>query len=155
MTPHQFAQFFRASVRVLLDWQAIDGSDWPVELSVAASKEELDGWYFPWHVGRDGDETRFDDPAARPLRILDWAPREFTAHREAVEVMAASLRSIPGPVQLVIAAYALPEGRRLVLDGNHRLAAVVQESFPFRALVATLRGPVDERVLPDLRQWAR
>jgi len=154
LTPHQFALLFEPSVRVLLDWRAIDGSDSPVEVQVAASTDDLDGWYFPWHVGQDGDETRFDDPGARPLRILDWPQPGFTGHRKAVDAMAASLRAFPGPVQLIVAAYALPQEGRVALDGNHRLAAIVQEGLSFRALVVTLYGPLDDAILPDLRYWA-
>ena len=153
MTSREFARFFRPFVRVLLDWEAVEEADWPVDVDAVDTVAELADWYFPWHVGPDGDEARFDDPGARPLRVLDWAPASFSAHRDAVDSAAAVLRDLPLPTQLVIGAYALPNGGRLVLDGNHRLAAIVQEGMAFRGLVVTLNGPLDERILPDLRHW--
>jgi hypothetical protein len=153
LTARDFAAFFEPSTRVLIDWLRVQRSDWPVDVEVAGLAD-ITRWYFPWHVGADGDETRFDDPHARPLRVGDWAPPTFSGHRDAVNAIAHELRHRPSPVQFVVATYGLPGDTRLVIDGNHRLAAVIQEQLPVRCLAVTLHGPADERLLPDLRYWS-
>ena len=57
-----------------------------------------------------------------------------------------------GPA-ITVLAWALPGGNRLVLDGNHRLAAATQIGATTATALAAIviDGPLDERCLPDLR----
>jgi hypothetical protein len=153
LTALQFEQLFRPFIRVLLDWEAVKQAEWPIDLRVVESSDELHDWYFPWYTGADGQEASVDAEDARPVAVQAWPTDGSDPHRKQVDVQLRLFRKLTTPVQLLLATYSLPREGHLVLDGNHRLAAAIQGNVPFIALTVTLHGPIDANVLPDLRHW--
>jgi hypothetical protein len=156
-----FSYAFQPAVRVIFDWSRMEHEKWPVRLEVFDRLDEISSWYLPWNVNRDGKEVRFDDVEAHPIQ-LSALPTRLTAFSDErqqkvnslVEALAAG-RNDKHPTQLVAAAYALPGGHRLVLDGTHRLSALMMARIPFTLLVFTVYGPLEGRIVPELRHWER
>lgn len=102
-------------------------------------------------------ECSMKNPFAFPMRISEVRRRldEFEpANRAAFECYVASFSGAGDePVEMVIPAYALGEDGFLLLDGNHRATAAAIAGRPFRVTLATLHGPVDRRILKDLKFW--
>lgn len=149
-----FHRLFAGSIRVALAWERVP-ADTPVTIVTAAEKSEFRDWYSPWYVA-DGRECGYDAPGAQPLSILAAGGGSAPLSRErqaSIEGVMAELAALRDPRDVVVATYALGEGRQLVLDGNHRLAALVHLGGRFRVVGLCLMGPVDRRVLPDLMHW--
>ena len=59
------------------------------------------------------------------------------------------------PVQLVVPAYTLGKNQSILLDGNHRMAALAISQVTFRVMTFTVFGPMDSNILPDLQHWIK
>ena len=169
-----FVAVFAPFNRVGLAWEAVARSDWPVDFRVTDARADVASWYFPWYLGPDGTAVDYLDPNGRPIEIGEWETlREFglsfrrgdvdlqaarfreVSARGDVDLEAARFHELRAHVQVVVPAYALPNDRLLVLDGNHRLAALMQETdLSFQCTAVILGGPINEAVLADLRHWA-
>ncbi|NUS11264.1 MAG: hypothetical protein HOY69_07625 [Streptomyces sp.] len=158
-------------IRTALDWEALarlarrdSGS---VRLSMAATDvppyrvAALEGYVAPWY--RDGSGTRpgevgYDHPDAVPIRHTELAAGTDVLdedRRERIRKLRDhyATRLDGEGVSLILATYALGPDRRLVLDGNHRLAAIaglVAEGCPATLVEFRLTGPLDPALLPDL-----
>lgn len=145
-----FERAFREPVtQVRLDWDALRAVEPRVDVDTVTEVDAVLGWYTTWYVA-DGAESDYS-VGARPLRLSDVAEHRNALDDERRGRIDAVAHSAPGVV--AVAAYALPRGERLVIDGNHRLAAAVLHGLPLRAVVATVHGPLDARVLPDLAHF--
>lgn len=151
--PELFAAFFRDGLRVWLDWDAVASNGWPVTLSLLDVRNDLEDLYVPWYLARKREEVDYGHPEASPLRLAE-IPQNLEAleeeRRNLIRAFAVEFAGSTEPVRLTIPCYALDQQRSLVLDGNHRLAALVCAAAPFRILRFTLHGPLDPDVLPDL-----
>lgn len=150
-----FVRAFRRHLRVRFAWDRLERERWPIRLEVADSPRDLEGWYTPWYL-RDGEESGFGDAGADPIALTDL-PRVLgslkASRRARIEALAASFSGSREPVQLTVATYTLGRGELLVLDGNHRLAAVLVGGGSFTLMVFTIAGPLDADVLPDIQHW--
>jgi hypothetical protein len=142
---------FRDDIRVQLDWERLVRERWPIRVE---SLTKLDGWFTPWYVDSNGQPSGWQATGARPLSIAEWR-QAGDDHAEKIEAIRQSHGDGPTPALTVI-AWALPDGQRVVLDGNHRLAASSRDDATAGPAIAAIvvEGPVDEGVLPDLRHWA-
>ena len=152
-----FARLFGPPItRVELDWDQLQASASAVTVEVRDRGEELGGLFHPWYVSPAGEEAGWSDENARPVSATEWAQLRngFSEHRRRrVRQLAGEYQASKPPVQLLAGCYDIGEERRLVVDGNHRIAAVVESSVAFRLLALTVCGPLDESILPDLRHW--
>jgi hypothetical protein len=53
------------------------------------------------------------------------------------------------------AAYALPHGNLVIMDGYHRFAALAIAGRSFDVHAWIVEGPLDSSILPDLTYWER
>ncbi len=155
-------------IRVALDWDrlaalvaagAAEVRALTIDLQPYGGTAELDAFAAPWYTA-DGAEVAYDHGDAVPLGFAGLAEglgclsEDRRARVEAIRSRYA--QSDGRRIELVLATWALPGGRRLVLDGNHRLAALaglVGQGCPvtvreFR-IVTTGPAPAPELV-PDL-----
>ena len=135
----------------------LEKSRWRVRLSVEESPEQLKDWYAPWYLNEDStQQVGYDVPGAKPL-LLTSVPsllRELEPSREYRILRLAEQLACERSIQIVAALYDLGGSRRLVIDGNHRIAAVLLREMPFRVLSFTVTAPIDGNILPDLQHWA-
>ena len=140
-------------IRVELDWSRLQSAGARVNTRVFSELVELSSFSLPWYIVRGEGETTWEDPHGIALRADDL-PTCFEDLRperqEAVLNLARELGRSRQPVLMILVAYRLTSGCWLLLDGNHRVAALRMRPVPFRALLAEVEGPIDRRILPDL-----
>jgi len=69
------------------------------------------------------------------------------------ELLSGFINTTKQPVQVVIATYALPDGKHLIIDGNHRSSALIIAGVRARLMVFEVLGSLDQELLPDLCHW--
>jgi hypothetical protein len=157
-TPEQFAERFRDSIRVGLNWDRFLAERWPIELVVLDSENDLGRCFTPWYVGKGAEELPYDHPHAVPMSLTD-VRKAFTIlsdERKAdIREKIDSVRAGPSPVRFIAPTYALPDERYFVLDKNHRLSALALSDKPFEAELWNVRGPFEKECLLDLDFWLK
>ena len=152
-----FAAFFEKSIRVLFNWDRFNKEGWKVELSLVEDRRELSNWYVPWYLGQDKEEINHSAATAQPLLLSDIPENLIFLNEDRKKLIFALLDSFKvsrQPLQMFVPVYDLG-GQCLLLDGNHRMAALVLSDTPFKLLTFTVFGPMDSSVLPDLRHWIK
>ncbi|MEW9532673.1 hypothetical protein [Microbispora sp. NPDC049125] len=152
-------------IRVLLDWSMLDAhhqaGDVKVTLHIHGSPRDFHDTFAPWYHRDHLHEAEFDDPDARPWRFSEpdagsrWLSSE---HQEKIEHFLHDYRRTEPsqPLRLSLATLDLGDTRALVLDGNHRLAAILRmamRSHRIRVAEFRLSAPLSRRLLPDLTHW--
>lgn len=141
-------------IRVWIDWEELFRLSIPVRVTFASSIDDLEGGYLPWYLAPEGREVDFDDDA-RPVALAEFPDAESSLGKERREKIAALRAALASSesVHLLVPAYDLGGGRKLILDGCHRLAALTALPVRLKAVVFTLEGPLEPTVLPDLSRW--
>lgn len=151
-----FAARYRDKIRVGFNWFRFFNEKWPVDLVTMSNRSELSRCFLPWYIGPLGKELPYDDPRAVPLR-LDDVPKSMELLNESRKAdilhKAREFHGTGKQVHLAAATYALPPNEHFVLDGNHRLSAVLLGSMPFEITLWNVRGPLDSDCLLDLIHW--
>lgn len=156
MEPEAFAHAFKGEIRVLLTWTRVHLPEISVEERTIEDRGALAMLRTVWYVTPDGRLGDWRAPENRALRVgeagasHDVLPPESRTH---IAAFQEAFRQSPGPVELDLPAYGLPGGEALVLDGTHRLVAACVAEVGVRIRLATLRGPIDPRILPDLAHY--
>ncbi|QIJ62017.1 hypothetical protein [Streptomyces sp. JB150] len=153
----------RDGVRVALDWPRLAALHRTGAVRVVREDHALDrlpppyAYYAPWYADPAGRPTDYRAADARPLNSADLARTGQGLTEEQRHRVGHFERALAeAPLRLCLPTLDLGEGRRLVLDGNHRLVALLR-------LVATGPGaavhefrvsaPLDPKLLPDLHHW--
>ncbi|MFF7244660.1 hypothetical protein ACFZBU_12275 [Embleya sp. NPDC008237] len=156
-------------IRVHLDWDRLAGlvgdNDGAVRIERVLTTMEprdlaaLAHYRTPWYhdpASPAGGEVGYDDPAAHPIPHTRVARDGILLEPEREARITAvkhwySEQAITGAIHLTLATYAAAPDRILVLDGNHRLAALarlVKEGCP--ATITEFRITGAAGVLPPL-----
>lgn len=122
--------------------------------------DDLEKLFAPWYRSPLTPDAEWDDDGAVPCSFADIRAdisHLSLHHRQKIASISADLSDRPNlhsPLEL--ATYDLGAGQELVLDGNHRLAALVRLP-PARAATQVIRyrvtAAVSTRILPDLLHW--
>lgn len=159
-------------IRVMLDWERlrehVDVGRARVELHRHWSVQwfETHEVYSVWYARDDGDEgmrfVGYSDPGARPMpfsRVHEYFPALPAVRTTAIESMARQLEQRPQgtlPTAEIVTLLIGPK-RLLVLDGNHRVAAIRYgrgdpHAMPLPVTLVEYRiiAPHDPTLLPDL-----
>lgn len=152
-----FQSFFNGSIRMKLDWQRLRSEEVTVNLSIFDELEHPSSWYLPWYFNDIDEEVGYLVANANPLTLADIPKaisRLNSRHRDKIqELLSGFINTTQQPVQLVIATYALPDGKHLIMDGNHRSSALILAGVKARLMVFEVLGPLDKELLPDLCHW--
>jgi hypothetical protein len=101
-------------------------------------------------------ECSMKNPFVSIMSVADVGRRldEFTPANRAVFLdYLAGFTASKKPIDLMVPAYGLGPDGFLLLDGNHRVTAAVLSGKPVSVTLAVLDGPIDRRILWDLRFW--
>jgi hypothetical protein len=150
-----FSRLYRSHVRVRFAWKRFEQERWPVTLSLVENTESLQDWFVPWYV-RNGCEVDYNESGGSPIRLVEVPQRmgQLAATRQAViHDIAARFAERPAVVRIDVPVFSLGAAGALVLDGNHRLSAMLLARCEIRLLVFRVAGPIDRNVLPDLAHW--
>ena len=155
----KFDQNFRNVIRVGFNWNRFFNENWPVDLVVVDSIDDLTRCYIPWYIGPDGEEVAYDDPRAVPMKLTD-VPKAIDLlndeRRDDIQQYVEKFREQPAEcAKFAVPSYALPDNQYFILDANHRLSALVLESVPFEVTLWNVRGPLDSNCLLDLNHLMR
>jgi len=152
-----FKSFFMGSIRIKLDWQRLRSKEVTVNLSIFDELEHPSAWYLPWYFNDIDEEVSYLVANANPLTLADIPKaisRLNSRRREKIQyLLSGFINTTPQPVQFVIATYALPDGKHLIMDGNHRSSALILAGVKARLMVFEMLGPLDKELLPDLCHW--
>jgi len=152
-----FQSFFKDFIRIKLDWQRLSSEKVTVNLSVFDELEDPSAWYLPWYFNDIDEEVSYLAANANPLTLADIpkAISRLNSRRrgQIQELLSGFRNTTPQPVQVVIATYALPDGKHLIMDGNHRSSALILAGVKARLMVFEMLGPLDKELLPDLCHW--
>jgi hypothetical protein len=160
---------FEPRVRAHFGWDAL--ADKASEIEVAEyfvyERSDFQHWWMPWYY-REEDAGRIEVQEKHggcAIPLLDcgrlptladgpWDPKAETVSRFANEIAAV-------PMTFDVCLYSVKRKgeavARIILDGNHHLAAALRSGNSFTARVFEIRGgpPDDTDVLQDLgRNWA-
>jgi hypothetical protein len=153
-----FASFFERSIRVLFNWNRFREEGWRVSLSVITNRVELSEWYVPWYLGKSKGEVSYSAPDARPLSLPEIPENLSFLGKSRVELilsLSESFKVFRQPLQMFAPVYALGSNRFLLLDGSHRMSALMGSVVSFKLMAFTVFGPMDRSVLPDLQYWVK
>jgi hypothetical protein len=152
-----FASYFEANIRVLFDWQRLKRENWDIGLSVITSRNNLTKGFVPWYIGNKGKEVSYSDPDAKPVslsQIQNVLPFLNKKRSRLITQLSKSFESSRQPIQLVVPTYDLGKRRFILLDGNHRMAALMICNAEFRLMIFKVYGSMDSNILPDLKFWS-
>jgi hypothetical protein len=152
-----FNRYFGELIRVELEWSLVTPRTHSVRVSMVDSANEFDRWYFPWYFDPESlSGSSVDDSCSIPHEVKAVKSRWGLLdgeRRRAIERVTHDITASGVPARLVLATYVLPDGGRLVMDGNHRLAGLKRFDVDFVAMEFALQGPIRPEILPDLRFW--
>ncbi|MBE9142137.1 hypothetical protein [Planktothrix mougeotii] len=152
-----FQSFFHTSIRIQLNWQRLKIEKATVKISIFDQLENPSAWYLPWYFNNLHEEVSYLASNANPLTLADIPKainRLDSGRRDKIqELLNRFINANPEPVQIVIAAYALPDGKHLIMDGNHRSSALILAGVKARLMVFEICGPIDKELIPDLCHW--
>ncbi|CBN55437.1 MULTISPECIES: hypothetical protein [Kamptonema] len=152
-----FESFFNGSIRVQLDWKRLRNEQVNVSLMVCNELENPSDWYLPWYFNDIDEEVSYLVANASPLTLADIPKainRLNSKRRDQIqELLSGFINTTKQPVQIVIATYALPDGKHLIIDGNHRSSALIIAGVKARLMVFEVLGNLDKELLPDLCHW--
>lgn len=152
-----FQSFFNNSIRIKLNWDKLKDDEVTVSMSVFDKLENPSAWYLPWYFNDLNEEVGYLAENANPLTLAD-IPKAInhlnSRRRDKIkDLLNRFITTTQEPVQVVIAAYALPNGKHLIMDGNHRSSALFLAGVKARLMVFEICGPIDKELIPDLCHW--
>lgn len=152
-----FESFFNSSIRMMIDWKRLKNEKITITLSVFDELENTSNWYLPWYFNDVEQEVNYLVPNATPLTLADIpkAINRFNSMRQnrIQTLLNEFLNTSQEPAQVIIATYALPNGKHLIMDGNHRSSALILAGVKAKLMVFEMFGPIDTELLPDLSYW--
>lgn len=153
MTAADYAKRF-SDIAVRLNWQKFAAENWPVRRCTVTDPQVLGQFYtfFRSSLGRINPHFLHwvavrQMPVSTVLARLKGVPE---ADRTAIEEIAAQFRQSAEPVCLTLPTFELGNGRRFLLDGNHRACGLALSGRPFRLDLYSLAGPATHETLIDL-----
>lgn len=145
-----FEALFRGAVRVRLDWDLLSASQSDVQVFEPQPQQLLE-FVCPWYVGSDGAEVPVDSPDGTPVTVRR-ATTLHGARTARIRTLAAGFTDGPQS-PIIVATFAVPGGRQLVLDGAHRLTAVALGGCRVPVAVFCVEAAATTDLLPDLRHF--
>ncbi|RFU40069.1 hypothetical protein DZF91_19085 [Actinomadura logoneensis] len=150
----QFIRLFLGRhVRAQLSPDLLGDPERGVEERFSTSRDVLGDLLTVWYATASGHQTEWNHPEAVTHTVRqasDVLKRWDRERRDTLDRLVRCFRAQDEPVQLVLPALALDDGRALILDGTHRAVAAYHAGVPVTALVYALRAPLSARMLPDL-----
>lgn len=131
-------------------------SDTRIEFRRITDRNELGRLFTSCRATARRVERPISHPFARPLRIHGVAARmdEYSnSNRGRFLALVDYFKNSTDPIALRLPAYRLADGDALLLDGNHRATALWMSGEPIDVTLAMLCGPIDRRMLIDLKYW--
>lgn len=153
---HDFRSLFSPNIRAALNWNLLEVTESKIETRIITKHEELEELFTVWHVSPSGSYTDWSAPDAVPQTIKEAinGTNSWQDDRKLrVRLFQEQYKLTSEPVNLLLPVYQVGS-KFVLLDSTHRVTAITQARLGFTALLVAITGPIDERVLPDLRWHA-
>lgn len=131
--------FVLRAIRTWADWESLDDANCTVRAAVLTDVEALRRCQTVWYRSR-GRRSDWRDQKASRVTVGDESDR--------VDLQTLDRRLLDVPH--VFPALDLGGGQLMLLDGNHRAAALAALRDPLHVLLLVLTGPPDPMIFPDL-----
>lgn len=155
MDLHDFRSLFGESIRALVAWDEIDGSEVSIRHSVLTDRAQIGRLLTLWYVDAAGRPGDWRDPGSTPLTVGQAArtssARQAGAAQRIERFQRKFLRGEP-PV-LLVPAFEIRD-RVLILDGSLRVLSIYKSDVVPRVLVCAITGTIRSKVLPDVERWS-
>ena len=151
-----FIQFFKPHIRVLFNWTLLNKNNWNIELQAVSSLKTISSWYMPWNVDENKNLIDYKLPNAKPIRVKDvpeMLPKFSKERQNFINFLSEQFKNSHFPINFVVPAYNLGGNKRLLLDGNHKMSALVLSQVSFNIMIFTIIAPVNKSIIPELRHW--
>jgi hypothetical protein len=154
LAPEVFHGKFCRDIRIGFNWRRFLLEGWSLRRVTLESPDDLSSLRLPWYRNGAGGLVDFDTADASPL-VLDcvkeWLPllpseRVFTIEKMRDEYLAGVRTT-----SFEFPSYALPLNRHMIMDGNHRLSALVLSKMQFKIEMWVVIGPIDPNALADTK----
>lgn len=155
-----FELFFSQFIRVLLNWERLKETKANVRVTIYNGLEPFSNWYLPWYLSSMRKEISYRDAVSKPLtlhQVVDDLSILDEARRCRIQGLSDSFmecRASQCP-QVMIASYALPGNKHLILDGNHRASALALSGVKAKVMTFEVFGLIKQEILPDLKFWEK
>src|SRR5262245_38476845 len=139
-----------------LNLQRFANEECSVSRKSIQAAQELRDLYVPWYLDRKtGAPVGWNHPNASPVTVGEVAAdlSVWPAKQSEIQRYRTMYTAVAAPIMLTLPAYSLPNGRKLILDGKHRLIGLALAETGFEITLWCIDGPIDENALPDLRHW--
>lgn len=146
MEKEEFYERFASEIRVKLDWQRFQDSGVHIRMIHLQLPRDLQLLWTPWRsVVGDGESH---EGHSAPASVLAVAGDLGVAGRHAAGVR--DKEQTVGSADLEAPALELPQGRYLLLDGNHKVVAAAVRQIPLQLKLFVISKPADMQLTPDI-----
>lgn len=146
-----FETIFRPSVRVLFDWDLARKAQLSVRKDIFTAFDTIGDIYTPWYLGGGRRDAYLEGGVPLMLKQLRGNEEGLDSLRWRKILMLA--RRLNDTNEAILAAAYSCNGIRILLEGNHRMAARHLHQLSNPILLVSLVGPCDEKILSDLRNF--
>jgi hypothetical protein len=118
--------------------------------------DELNALYTSYRATKSRVAASIANPFAKPMRVREVAARlsQYDPANFAVfNRYTTQFVSSEAPPVVEVPAYSLQNCGFLLLDGIHRAVALARAHRAFQLFLVVLDGPLDRRILIDLKYW--
>jgi len=159
MTTGEFLNHFEAFTKRQdtpeVQWDICRRDCWP-DKKISLDQSDWKRIYTAWYLNDEEQQVHCDAPNAHPLRVVDAAARIDLLcknHREKIISMASTFTPETSLPLVCLPAIELPNDQYFLLDGNHRVTALLSSKYEYPVDLWSLKPPMDRSVLPDLIHW--
>jgi hypothetical protein len=128
MTTKDFLAAFASTIRVQLNWERLLAENWLITDVQISNREELGKCTLPWHLDASDREVSYDHQHAIPIQ-LSLIPQIYESlnnrRQKGIQKYLAEFKLAVVTQKIQFPSYSIGGNRQLVLDGNHRLAAMM------------------------------
>jgi len=152
-----FERKFREETRVKLNWDKVYKKTETICVETwnftETERKTVQNWICPWYLNNKGEPVAYWESTERGSTLEEILVNlnRNTELWEEIETLQKHL--VESQTHLVeVPAIHIDAERKLVLDGNHRLSAILHWNLEnIQVKTYTLRGTYTPRILPDLR----
>jgi len=147
-----FKKQFQTSIRVDFNWAGFFTEYCKVSMQNFFAIDSYN-WFTPWYLDKNGFEVSYYHREAKPLSLNDVLISEVMLSKRTNGIIECKDRLVGNQIVVEIPMYFLGGNKYLILDGNHRLLAVLIHGLQATIFGHVVFGPIDERMVPDLRHF--
>lgn len=144
-----------SKITVQLNWRELLTNRLPIRAVEIADRGTLGGLYTSWPRTESKFVVGIETRGARPMTVKD-VDENFNSmppkQKSGIQCYMDHFKTHPAAGDFP--AYELRGNGYLLLDGNHRANAIYRAGVEsFRVTLLAIHGPIDPRILPDLKYW--